>query len=123
MFGLLFIIFLSISYAFTDLESSPAELPALFAFDPEEDLVLLAGDGFPSRLGLSLDEVLLFVRTVPPYELDLESPVSVFEFKKLIKASSKLTPNLLEFLSVLLVPLDGFFDPPSSPDKSGRRIQ
>ena len=95
------------------------ELPALFAFDPEEDFVLLAGDGFPSRLGLSLDEVLLFVRTVPPYELDLESPVSVFEFKKLIKASSKLTPNLLEFLSVLLVPLDGFFDPPSSPDKSG----
>ena len=42
--------------------SSPTELPVLFAFDPEEDLVLLAGDGFPSRLGLSLDEVLVFVR-------------------------------------------------------------
>ena len=38
------------------MPSSPAELPALFAFDPEEDFVLLAGDGFPSRLGLSLDE-------------------------------------------------------------------
>ena len=33
------------------MPSSPAELPALFAFDPEEDFVLLAGDGFPSRLG------------------------------------------------------------------------
>ena len=84
--------------------------------------MLLAGDGFPSRLGLSLDEVLVFVRTVPLYELDLESPLSVFEVRKLIKALSKLKPNLLESLSVLLVPLEGFFELPSSPDKSGTSV-
>ncbi len=86
VFELSFIIFLSISYAFLFEDcplSSPTELPVLFAFDPEEDLVLLAGDGFPSRLGLSLDEVLVFVRTVPLYELDLESPLSVFEVREI----------------------------------------